>query len=392
MPRPKRMVTVRPRKDRGGWEVDYIDLRGARRRPFYPTEAEAVAEAAKVSKELESGEAPVADSDVRLREYVPKWKARTEAEVEARTLARNEYSLSRYVLPVLGHFKVKQIAARHVLDLVQAMRRKGFAPDTARLARAALSGVLNCAVVDGIIDRNCTLGLKVRLARKGDEQVMHPMAKETLTAFLSAAWDEKSHVEPPYAALFEIMAKAGLRPSEALALQVGDIDWKARTLRVERAFDKDGRTVKATKTHERRAVEISPGLLSSLKQYQLWREDWVPRNKQVVEKSETTKTAAAECEWLFPSETGGPLDLSNVGRTLRRLLKGAKLPEHRLYDLRHTFASHALSRNLPLVWVSRMLGHRNPTTTLKWYARWLPDSSTERYADRLEGVGAPNLK
>jgi integrase len=47
------------------------------------------------------------------------------------------------------------------------------------------------------------------------------------------------------------------------------------------------------------------------------------------------------------------------------------------YDLRHTFASLLLSCNVPLLYVSKQLGHAKPTTTLDHYAKWLP--SGEQY-------------
>ena len=44
------------------------------------------------------------------------------------------------------------------------------------------------------------------------------------------------------------------------------------------------------------------------------------------------------------------------------------------YDLRHTFASILLSDGVPLLYVSKQLGHSKPDTTLKYYARWIPDA------------------
>jgi len=41
----------------------------------------------------------------------------------------------------------------------------------------------------------------------------------------------------------------------------------------------------------------------------------------------------------------------------------AGLPRHRLYDLRHTFATHLLADRAPITYVAAQLGHRKPTTT-----------------------------
>ena len=65
-----------------------------------------------------------------------------------------------------------------------------------------------------------------------------------------------------------------------------------------------------------------------------------------------------------------------------QLLKKAELSSFRVYDLRHTFASLLLAQGVPITYVSAQLGHSRPTTTLQWYAHWLP-GGRERYVDGL---------
>jgi integrase len=49
---------------------------------------------------------------------------------------------------------------------------------------------------------------------------------------------------------------------------------------------------------------------------------------------------------------------------------GCGRPAFRLYDLRHTYASLLLAGRTPITYVSAQLGHANPTTTLRYYAKW----------------------
>ena len=60
----------------------------------------------------------------------------------------------------------------------------------------------------------------------------------------------------------------------------------------------------------------------------------------------------------------------------------AGLPRHRLYDLRHTSATHLLADGAPITYVAAQLGHRKPTTTLAFYAHWIPRGD-KTYIDRL---------
>ena len=69
---------------------------------------------------------------------------------------------------------------------------------------------------------------------------------------------------------------------------------------------------------------------------------------------EGLRTGRGEPEWLFPNDDGHPMDESRVRKVFKQALKRAKLPEFRVYDLRHTYAP---------------LGHANASTTLRYYAR-----------------------
>ena len=71
----------------------------------------------------------------------------------------------------------------------------------------------------------------------------------------------------------------------------------------------------------------------------------------------------------------------------RRVLKHAKLASVRLYDLRHTFATELLAQGAPITYVAAKLGHTKPTTTLQWYAHWLPRGE-KRWVDALDRAGS----
>ncbi len=148
-------------------------------------------------------------------------------------------------------------------------------------------------------------------------------------------------------------------------------------MRVERAWSL-GR-LKSTKTYEERTVDLSPDVLGRLERHLVWL------------KAETLKRGWGEPEWLFPNEEGKPLDESRTRKVFRRGLRRAKLPSFRLYDLRHTYASLLLAANAPITYVSEQLGHANPSTTLRFYAKWIPNKGRRwvDVLDRLTGaVGA----
>jgi hypothetical protein len=85
---------------------------------------------------------------------------------------------------------------------------------------------------------------------------------------------------------------------------------------------------------------------------------------------------------IFSPGPGAPPNVQQVALRFRRLLTVAALPRFRLYDLRHTFATHLLAGGAPITYVAAQLGHRKPTTTLLFYARWIPGGD-KSHIDRL---------
>ena len=89
-------------------------------------------------------------------------------------------------------------------------------------------------------------------------------------------------------------------------------------------------------------------------------------------------------EWVFASVTGTALDESNVRKAFNRLLDAAELDRRGPHQMRHTFASLLLQEGAPITYVSRQLGHRDASITLRVYAHWVPDVSTMKAVNLLD--------
>ena len=70
-----------------------------------------------------------------------------------------------------------------------------------------------------------------------------------------------------------------------------------------------------------------------------------------------------------------------VAKNFSRTLEKAELPRFRVYDLRHTFASLLLAQGAPITYVALS----SASTTLQWYAHWLP-GGRERFRGRHRGA------
>lgn len=88
-----------------------------------------------------------------------------------------------------------------------------------------------------------------------------------------------------------------------------------------------------------------------------------------------------DCPFVFPNAAGSkPLSLANWWPGFRRT---CAMPDLRIHDLRHSFASTAIMDNVPLATIGKLLGHLLPETTAK-YAH-LADDVIADAAVRISG-------
>ncbi|HBN95851.1 MAG TPA: hypothetical protein DDZ66_06090 [Firmicutes bacterium] len=80
---------------------------------------------------------------------------------------------------------------------------------------------------------------------------------------------------------------------------------------------------------------------------------------------------------VFASEMGTPINASNLHRNFKQALEKTGLPNIRLHDLRHTYATLMLQEGVHPKIVSERLGHSSIQITLNTYSSVLPDLQSE---------------
>ena len=91
--------------------------------------------------------------------------------------------------------------------------------------------------------------------------------------------------------------------------------------------------------------------------------------------------------FIFPASTGaGHMSAETVYVFWRSLRVLAGLPNVRLHDLRHTYASFALRQGETVLTIGRLLGHSDPSTTLKYthFADQMAQNAVETVGTALE--------
>lgn len=77
-----------------------------------------------------------------------------------------------------------------------------------------------------------------------------------------------------------------------------------------------------------------------------------------------SRTKDSSCRYVFASTTGRPL--TDIKKTWASVTKSAQIQNARIHDLRHTFASIAVSQGLSLPIIGAMLGHTQTQTTARY--------------------------
>lgn len=156
---------------------------------------------------------------------------------------------------------------------------------------------------------------------KQTRREMQSLTTEQAQAFLASCRDDR------YGLVFEFALVTGMRPEEYCGLKWTDIDLRAGTATVQRviSWSRNGSwSFGETKTsRSRRTVPLTPQIVQSLREHKR-------------EQSEQRLRVGAKWndhELVFTASHGEPISLRNLQRRhFKPLLKGAGLPDIRLYD------------------------------------------------------------
>ena len=205
-----------------------------------------------------------------------------------------------------------------------------------------LKGAVLDAVDEGLIERDPTRKAIIKGKSPGVKKIKYLNQFELHT--LIAHLDIKEAVNWDWFIL--LVAKTGMRFSEALAITPGDFDFARQTLSVSKTWDYKGK-----------GGFLPTKNKSSVRKIQI---DW----QIVVKFSELTKNLP-EDQPIFAGDK--KIYKSTVNDVLTRHCKACGISEISIHGLRHTHASLLLFAGVSIASVARRLGHASMTTTQKTY-------------------------
>lgn len=138
------------------------------------------------------------------------------------------------------------------------------------------------------------------------------------------------------AAIVELLLQTGMRISELANLKIGDLDLTSNQI-----------TIRAYESHPERMIPLNQPVKESLARYMETRP-----------KSGNT--------FVFITKTGNAFLIRNIRSNLDRYFNIAGIENAKVNDLRHTFIAQQLSSGSPLVYISKLVGHKRLSTTEKY--------------------------
>lgn len=306
-------------------------------------------------------------------EVAERWLAVDAGELKIGTREAYQSIINQHLLPTFGTRPVSGISVADVENWWVRLRETRSSRNHLSAIRGILSGIFRRAVAMEIITRNPVDALPMRQGRM-DRTVRHAewLTEAELSKLLTLARER----EPRYYPLLLTLATTGVRFGEALGLQVGDVDATRCRLSVRRAIRK--RREGSPKSGKAREVDVPPSTMAVLR-------DWTE-----TVRAEAAVRGAEAC-WPFPSAAGTPMDDPIPRRAFRRVLRAAGIRRRiRVHDLRHTYASLAIQRGVPLLVVSRQLGHGSIGVTADVYGHLDPEA-TRGAAEAWERILGPTL-
>ena len=272
--------------------------------------------------------------------YYEKWiHIYKEGAIRDVTMRKYEITLLwlKRLVPNLRLSQLNRISYQQLLNDYAEFHERQTTMDFHHQIKAA---VLD-AVDEGLIDRDPTRKaiIKGRSPRIKKIKYLNQFELHTLLVNL------KLMSEINWDWLILIIAKTGMRFSEALALTPKDFDFSHQSLIVDKTWDYKGNGgFLPTKNR------------SSVRKIQL---DW----QTIIKFSELIKGLPED----KPIFVNGRVFNSTINGVLERYCKKLEIPVISIHGLRHTHASLLLFAGVSIASVARRLGHASMTTTQKTY-------------------------
>lgn len=300
-----------------------------------------------------------------LGEWLATWlETYARPKVRQRTFESYESVIRVHIVPALGKIKLRDLRPEHLQRFLNeklasgAVRREGgLSARSVHIMHVVLHAALKQAMREGMVPSNAADAVSPPRVERHE---ITPPTPDEMAQVLDAIRGHRLF------ALYLLDWATGLRRGESLALRWQDVDLERGTISIARNL---------IRSHEHGLVFTEPKTSLSRRTVPLppiaARELLAHKARQDAEK-ESMDSAYEDQGLVFATPNGRPIDPDNASHTFKRLLAQAGLPDYRLHDLRHAFASHLLYLGIHPKVVQALLGHSTINLTMNTYSHLTP--------------------
>lgn len=306
-------------------------------------------EARKLLGRAANGEDPASQKQeikrqITVAQLCDQYLAHGCATKKPSTLATDEGRIQRHIKPLLGRKKINDVTRADITRFLQNVADGKTAADvktkkrgraivkggvgTASRTVGLLGGIFSYALDAGLIDVNPVQGVK-RFPDKKGQRFLSPQELVALGEALHQS--EQAGENSSALAILKLLIFTGARKGEIESLKWNDVDFQTGYLRLS-----------DSKTGEK-VIPLNAGALTIL--------------------SETDRHEGID--YVFPASRGEG-HYEGSPKVWGRIRNMAGLDDVRMHDLRHSFASIAVSGGASLPIIGALLGHTSSATTQRY--------------------------
>lgn len=309
----------------------------------------------------------IVDSRMTFAQFTDKWfQDYADKTLEEKTTFNYKRELETKILPAIGHIKLSDLRAVHLISFYNNLTEDGVRLDgkpggyssrTIKMQHQIISSILNTAVKWQLLETN--VATRVSPPKGVEIKKEKYFNIEQTMRFL----DYINSADLKYKTLVNLTIFSGMRKEEVLALTWNDIDFINNTVSVNKAISKvNGKTfLKNTKNESsNRVISIPQSIISMLSNLRK-----KSNSINIFNLSYDTPNHWLKKTIRRYNKGINQMKLSEVEKSERRL------PEISFHGLRHTNATILISQGIDIKTVSNRLGHYETSTTLNTYTHFI---------------------